>query len=66
MWLIADYQPVTLFSLKNSLATSSGGKSLLVPTPCAFKMALLDAACRVWGYPRLRSPGRCCVTCQWP
>jgi len=49
MWLIADYQPVTLFSLKNSLATSSGGKSLLVPTPYALKMALLDAACRVWG-----------------
>jgi hypothetical protein len=49
MWLIADYQPVTLFSLKNSLATSSGGKSLLVPTPYAFKMALLDAACRLWG-----------------
>ena len=49
MWLIADYQPVTLFSLKNSLATSSGGKSLLIPTPYALKMALLDAACRVWG-----------------
>ena len=46
MWLIAEYQPVSLFSLKNSLATSSGGKSLLVPTPYAFKMALLDAACR--------------------
>jgi hypothetical protein len=52
MWLIADYQPVSLFSLKNSLATSSGGKSLLVPTPYAFKMALLDAACRVWGVSR--------------
>ena len=49
MWLIAEYQAVGLFSLKNSLATSSGGKSLLVPTPYAFKMALLDAACRCWG-----------------
>lgn len=52
MWLIADFCPVTLFSLKNSLATSSGAKSLLVPTPYAFKMALLDVACRVWGVSR--------------
>jgi hypothetical protein len=52
MWLIADYQPVGLFSLKNSLATSSGGKSLLVPTPYSLKMALLDAACRTWGVRR--------------
>jgi hypothetical protein len=49
MWLVAEYQPVGLFSLKNSMATSSGGKSLLVPTPYALKMALLDAACRLWG-----------------
>lgn len=49
MWLTAEYQPVTLFSLKHALATSSGGKSLLVPTPFAIKMALLDAACRTWG-----------------
>jgi len=49
MWLIAEYQPVGLFSLKSALATSSGGKSLLVPTPYAIKMALLDAACRLWG-----------------
>ncbi|MDY7040946.1 MAG: hypothetical protein SVX38_08795 [Chloroflexota bacterium] len=49
MWLIAEYQPVGLFSLKSTLATSSGGKSLLVPTPYAIKMALLDAACRLWG-----------------
>jgi hypothetical protein len=52
MWLIAGFQPVALFSLKSSLATSSGAKSLLVPTPYAFKMALLDAACRVWGVSR--------------
>jgi len=49
MWLIADYEAVTLFSLKLSLATSSGGKTLLVPTPYALKMALLDAACRTLG-----------------
>jgi len=49
MWLIAEYQPTALFSLKPAWATSSGGKSLLVPTPYAIKMALLDAACRTAG-----------------
>lgn len=49
MWLIAEYQPTALFSLKPAWATSSGGKSLLVPTPYALKMALLDAACRTAG-----------------
>jgi hypothetical protein len=47
MWLIAEYQPTTLFSLKPAWATSSGGKSMLLPTPYAIKMALLDAVCRV-------------------
>jgi len=49
MWVIAEYQPTALFSLKPAWATSSGGKSLLVPTPYAIKMALLDAACRTAG-----------------
>lgn len=49
MWLIAEYEAVTLFSLKLSTATSSGGKTLLVPTPYALKMALLDSACRTLG-----------------
>jgi hypothetical protein len=49
MWLLAEYQPTTLFSLKPAWATSSGGKSLLLPTPFAFKMALLDAVCRLEG-----------------
>lgn len=48
-WLIAHYLPVGLFSLKDSQATSTGGKSLLVPTPFAVRMALLDAALRVEG-----------------
>jgi hypothetical protein len=52
MWLISEYQPVGLFSLKHALATSSGGKSLLVPTPFALKMALLDAAFRLRGAAR--------------
>jgi hypothetical protein len=49
MWLIAEYSPGTLFSLKPAWATSSGGKSLLLPTPFAVKMALLDVACRTLG-----------------
>lgn len=49
MWLITEYQSTTLFSLKPAWATSSGGKSLLLPTPFAIKMALLDAACRMEG-----------------
>lgn len=49
MWLIAEYRPTSLFSLKPAWATSSGGKSLLLPTPYAVKMALLDVACRSEG-----------------
>jgi hypothetical protein len=49
MWLITEFEAATLFSLKMSSATSSGGKTLLVPTPFAVKMALLDAAFRTRG-----------------
>ncbi len=52
MWLIAEYEAASLFSLKLSSATASGGKTLLVPTPFAIKMALLDAACRISGVVR--------------
>lgn len=48
-WLIARYQPVSLFSLKPGEATSTGGKSLLVPTPFAIRTALLDISIRVRG-----------------
>ena len=46
MWLLAIYEATTLFSLKTSDATSSGGRTLLAPTPYAIKMGLLDAAYR--------------------
>jgi hypothetical protein len=49
MWLIARYLPVAPFSLKPAVATSSGGKTLLVMTPYAIKMALLDVAIRTLG-----------------
>jgi len=49
MWVIAEYEATTLFTLKPATATASGGKTLLVPTPYAIKMALLDVACRLEG-----------------
>jgi hypothetical protein len=49
MWLVARYLPISLFSLKSASATASGGKTVLVPTPFAIKMALLDAAIRTRG-----------------
>jgi hypothetical protein len=45
-WLVANFAPTSLFSLKASMATSSVGKTLLVPTPYSIKMALIDAAFR--------------------
>jgi len=52
MWTIAEYQPTTFFSLRPYTATTSGGKSLIVPTPFAVKMALLDVAIRTQGLDR--------------
>ena len=49
MWIVARYLPVAPFSLKPAAATSSGGKTLLAPTPYAIKMALLDVAIRTKG-----------------
>lgn len=49
MWLIAEYQPITLFSFRSGMATSSGGKTLFLPTPFAIRTALLDAAIRTNG-----------------
>ncbi|MCS6872756.1 MAG: hypothetical protein NZ571_15020 [Anaerolineae bacterium] len=49
MWTLAEYEATSLFSLKQSTATSSGGKTLLLPTPYTIKMALLDAICRTEG-----------------
>lgn len=46
MWMIAVYNATSLFTLKPATATASGGKTLLLPTPFAVKMALLDTACR--------------------
>ncbi len=45
-WLVARFAPASLFSLKASFATSSVGTTLVVPTPYALKMALVDAAFR--------------------
>jgi len=51
MWMVARFAPTALFSLKSAAATSSGGKTLICPTPFAIKMALLDAALRTRGQP---------------
>ncbi|HHY68217.1 MAG TPA: hypothetical protein GX517_13665 [Alicyclobacillus sp.] len=48
-WMEAVYRPVSLFSLRTAQATSSGGKTLLVPTPYAVGMALVDAGYRIGG-----------------
>lgn len=49
MWVTAVYQPVATFSLRPSNTTSSGGKTLVCPTPYAVKMALLDRLIRTSG-----------------
>lgn len=46
-WLVIEYAPTSLFSLKTSLATSSVGKTLVLPTPYSIKMAYVDAGFRV-------------------
>lgn len=45
-WLVAEYEPTALFSLKISSATSTVAKTLIVPTPYAIKMALVDSGFR--------------------
>lgn len=48
-WLVAAFEPVCLFSLRMTNTTSKGGKTLVVPTPYAVKMALIDACFRAEG-----------------
>lgn len=45
-WLVFSYHPTALFSLKTSRATSTVGRTLLVPTPYSVKMAFVDAGLR--------------------
>ena len=47
-WLVARYSPVSLFSLRSTYATSKGGKTLLIPTPYALKLALIDVCFRAY------------------
>jgi hypothetical protein len=58
IWLEATYQPTTLFSLRPSWATSTGGKTLLLPTPYSLKLAILDVA--------LRTSGQAVAEPAWP
>ncbi len=43
------YLPTALFSLKDSGSTNSGAKSLLLPSPYAIKMAILNQAILIGG-----------------
>ncbi|MGE5599463.1 MAG: hypothetical protein ACM3XS_08795 [Bacteroidota bacterium] len=48
-WFVARYRPTALFSLRTTYSTSSGGKTLLVPTPYAVRLAFVDASYRAEG-----------------
>ena len=52
MWWTTTYEPVSLISLKVATATSTGGTSLLLPTPFAFKMAILNVVIQTEGVQR--------------
>ena len=45
----ATFKPMTLFSLRDSNSTSSGAKSLLLPSPYAIKMAFISQAISLGG-----------------
>lgn len=45
-WLLAEFEATSLFALKISIATSTVGQTLILPTPYAIKMALVDAGFR--------------------
>ena len=49
MWIKLAWEPVTTFELRPSNTTKTGGKSLLVPTPYALRMAMLDRLIRLRG-----------------
>ena len=53
MWTTARYRSTSLFSLRPALSTASGAQSLLVPTPFAIKMALVNVAIQRFGLPTL-------------
>ncbi len=49
MLFSAIYRPTTLFSLRDSSSTSSGGKTLFLPSPYAIKMAFISQAISLGG-----------------
>lgn len=48
-WVSVRYHPASFFSLRPANATASGGKTLLIPTGFAIKMALLNASIQTAG-----------------
>lgn len=55
MWLKIRYKPTTLFSLKDSRATSMGGKSLIAPSPYSIKMAIINSFIQLYSVKELES-----------
>lgn len=47
-YLIAIYLPTSLFTLRMSTTTKTGGKTLFLPTPYAVKLALVDVGFRLF------------------
>ena len=45
----AIYKPTTLFSLRDSNSTSSGGKSLFLPSPYSIRMAFISQSISLGG-----------------
>ena len=48
-WLVLEYLPTSLFTLKISTATNKGGKTLFVPTPYSIKLSFINEAFRIGG-----------------
>lgn len=55
MWLVAKYKPTSLFSLKDSNATSMGGKSLICPSPYSIKMAIINSYIQLYSVDELQA-----------
>ncbi|MGB9561689.1 MAG: hypothetical protein ACPL6C_02645, partial [bacterium] len=48
-YLVAIYAPASIFSLRMSPSSSTGGKTLFIPTPYSVKLALVDVGFRLLG-----------------
>lgn len=63
-WLIAKFHPVSLFSLRQSAATSWAARTNIVPTPYSVKIALIDGAFRVEGLDHVKKVFELIAKCE--